>query len=569
MKTFLSFLLLHLGFAACCQTVIQNVNLIDVNKGFVLPGYTIVMKGDLIDQVGPAKKIKAPAGATIIDGSAKYLMPGLIDTHIHFFQSGGLYTRPDGLDLGFRFPYEKERAIGFKNATDYMHRYLRLGITTVMDVGGPLSNFQVRDSIAKTTIAPNVYVTGPLFSMVDRKKLALNDPPIIKITSKEAVDSLLKKMLPLKPDFIKIWYVVTPNLPAEKTFPLVQYVATVAHQNKLKLAVHATELKTAQLAVDAGADILVHSVDDEVLPAEFLKTLKTRNVAYNPTMIVSGNYPKVFAGKIDIHKQDLAWANAFAYGSLTDPERMTEAEMPLRMKQLRKNGIPKTLSTHDSITSINLRKAVEAGITVMTGTDAGNIGTMHASSYLQEMEAMKQAGLTNAQVLKASTIDAAKGFGLDSKLGSIEKNKYADMLLLSKNPLDSIQNVSTIEFVIKKGTWLKADTLVKESPEAVVQRQLNAYNARDIDAFLDTYAEDVEICNFPNQPLMKGKVEMRNGYANFFKNTPNLYCDIVNRIVMGNKIIDQEKVRAGNQTFRAAAIYEVVDGKIKRVTFVR
>lgn len=97
----------------------------------------------------------------VIDGTGKFLMPGMIDAHIHFFQSGGLYTRPDAVDLRKKVPYEKEKTFGLINAADYMHRYLRLGITSVIDVGGPMSNFSIRDSVTKTTIAPNVLVTGP------------------------------------------------------------------------------------------------------------------------------------------------------------------------------------------------------------------------------------------------------------------------------------------------------------------------------------------------------------------------------------------------------------------------
>jgi hypothetical protein len=418
-------------------------------------------------------------------------------------------------------------------------------------------------------LSPNVLTTGPLFSMIDRKKIALNDPPIVKVSTKEGADSLFNKMLPFKPDFIKIWYIVTPELPAEKTLPLVQYIASVAHQNKLKLAVHATELNTARLAVNAGADILVHSVSDEVLPADFIALLKSRNVAYNPTLLVGLNYSRSFSGRLSNHPQDLAWANPFALGSLTDPEKMAEVEIPALMKMFRTNGISALRQKLDSISRINLMKLVKAGVMVMTGTDAGNIGTMHASSYYQELEAMRSAGMSNAEILKASTWNAAKAFNIETTLGSIAKGKYADLVLLNKNPLEQLENLNAIDYIIKKGVVLKPDTIINESPEAIVQRQVNAYNARNIDAFLDTYSDDVELYNFPSELIMKGKQEMRQQYSGVFERAANLYCEIANRIVKGNIVIDHEKVRAGDRRLQAIAVYEVANGKIRKVTFIR
>jgi imidazolonepropionase-like amidohydrolase len=553
----------------CAQTtVIQNVNLIDVQTGKVQPQTTVLVNRGIVERVGKGIKFKLPAGTKIIDGTGKFLMPGMIDAHIHFFQSGGLYTRPDGVDLRWKVPYEKERATGFQNAADYMHRYLRLGITTVVDVGGPFSNFAVRDSITKTTYSPNVLVTGPLFSMVSREKLALNDPPIVKITDTKQADSLFNKMLPYKPDFIKVWYIAGPQLPAERSFPIVKHIAELAHQHNLKLTVHATELKTAQLAVEAGADILVHSVMDEVIPDAFVQSLKNKKVSYTPTLIVSANYSKVFSGKIDVHAQDLAFANAFAYGSLRDPEGMKDEEVPAIMKMLRKIGIPKATTKADSIAAINLKKLAKAGVNIITGTDAGNIGTFHASSYLQELEAMQKAGLSTAEVLKASTINAALAFNLDKTSGSIEKGKTADMILLDKNPLDSLVFLNTVDLIFRHGNAMKADTLIDESPESIVQRQVNAYNARNIDAFMSTYADDIKIFDFSGKMLFHGKAEMRKEYAAMFSHVPDLYCHIENRIILNNKIIDKENVRFNSKTVQAIAIYEVEDGKIKKVTFI-
>ena len=105
--------------------------------------------------------------------------------------------------------------------------------------------------------------------------------------------------------------------------------------------------------------------------------------------------------------------------------------------------------------------------------------------------------------------------------------------------------------------------------EAVVQEQLDAYNARDIDAFMDTYSDHISLNNFPNQVTSKGKTDMRVRYDSFFESTPNLHCKIKNRMVIGNKVIDEEQVTVNDSVVHAVAIYEVENGKIAKVTFLR
>lgn len=107
------------------------------------------------------------------------------------------------------------------------------------------------------------------------------------------------------------------------------------------------------------------------------------------------------------------------------------------------------------------------------------------------------------------------------------------------------------------------------SPEHIVQKQLDAYNARDIEGFLATYTKDIKAYKFPNTIEFEGLEEMRKIYADFFNSTPDLHCKIKNRIVIGNKVIDEEFITANGQSFGAVVIYEVKNGKISKVTFVQ
>jgi imidazolonepropionase-like amidohydrolase len=547
---------------------ITNVSIIDVKSAKLLPSQTVVLSGDRITAIGASSKMKIPAGSSMVDGTGKYLMPGMVDAHIHFFQSGGLYTRPDAIDLRWKVPYEQEKAFGLKNATDYLARYMRLGITTVADVGGPFANFLIRDSIAKGPGIPDVLVTGPLFSMIDNDYFG-PDKPIEKVVTIEAADRLMDRMLPYKPDFIKIWYIATKEMPAEKNYPVVSHIAQRTRAAGLRLFVHATELHTARLAVAAGANVLVHSIGDSIIPDDFLKELKAKGVVVVPTLIVSNNYVKVFAGTLPPHPHDLTYANAFAYGSLRDLEHLDEVRLPPIIRYMKQQGIPPDMLRLDTIQAANLKRMVEAGITIATGTDAGNIGTMHASSYMQELEAMHDAGMTPTQILTASTLHGAAALNRLQDYGSIELGKKADLLLLNENPLQSIENLNSLTHVVKGGTLYMADTLIKESPEAVVQRQLNAYNARDIEAFAATYSPDVTITDWSGKVLMKGQEALRLSYTGMFKQIPNLHCEIKKRMVQGNKVIDEERVRFGKDYMEAIAIYEVEKGKISKVTFLQ
>ena len=115
------------------------------------------------------------------------------------------------------------------------------------------------------------------------------------------------------------------------------------------------------------------------------------------------------------------------------------------------------------------------------------------------------------------------------------------------------------------------DTASTVSPESLAQQQLDAYNARDIDAFLKPYSEEVEIYNFPDQLMYTGKATMRQNYAQMFDNTPDLHCELVKRIVLGNTVIDQERVTGfgPGRVVEAVAIYKVEGDRIAKVYFVQ
>ena len=559
------------SFPALSQTYLTHVNLVDVEKMKVLPDQTVVIAKDTILKIGSSKKIKIPADVQVIDGTGKYLMPGLVDAHVHFFQSGGLYARPDAIDLKKYKPYDKEVEWTHRNMEDLLRRYTRSGITTVVDVGSTINFLYQRDSFRLKTYAPSVYMTGPLLTTWEPAvyKNMKNDEPFFEMKSVEDARKYVQQQLPAKPDFIKIWYIVldqNTDSGARKLLPLVQAVIDESHKNNLRVAVHATERITAQLAVESGCDYLVHGIDDEIVKDDFVKLLKQKNVVLCPTLVVGSNYGEVFGQEYQVTYTDFTTANPTTLGSLYDLRHLPDTGLTNRYKNFIKTRKLASAAT-DSILRVNTKKMVDGGVTIATGTDAGNIGTLHASSYWEELAAMQKAGLNMWQLLQASTINGAKAVGKEKVFGSIQVGKNAELLLLNANPLDSISNWRKIETIFKGSAILKPDSLIAETPLALVQRQLNAYNGYNLEAFLEPYAEDVEIYRFPNTLQMKGKDAMRKAYQ-FVEQSPGLHCEIQERIVQGNTVIDHERVRFGNEIATAIAIYQIEGGKIKKVYFI-
>lgn len=573
MKGFLLVIVSLCGLQAFSQTYITNVSVLDVEKMKLLNRQTVVIDKDRISNLAPSDKIKIPAGATVIDGTGKFLLPGLVDAHVHFFQSGGVYTRPDALDLRRNKPYDKEIEWTHRNMEDFLRRYTRAGITAVVDVGATINFLQQRDTFRTKPYAPSVYMTGPLLTTWEPPvfKNLKNDEPFLEMKTEEDARKYVQQQLPYKTDFIKIWYIAmgqNTEAAARKFLPLVQAVIDEAHKNNLRVAVHATERITAQLAVESGCDFLVHGIEDEMVNDDLLQLMKKKNVVLCPTLVVAHNYMEVFGQNYNLSYTDYTLANPTTSGSLFDLRHLPDSAMLRRVKDA-VNKQSRMQDKTDSILRANTKKMADAGITLATGTDAGNIGTLHASSYFEELQAMQQTGFSNWQLLQSSTINGAKAMGKEKEFGSIQAGKRADMLLLNANPLENIDNLRKIDLIINKGVLLKADTLVAETPFALVQRQLNAYNGHNLEAFLEPYADDVEIYQFPAKMEMKGKEQMRKAY-DFITKTPGLHCQLQNRIIQGNTVIDHERVvwGQGSAPVEAVAIYEIKNGKIAKVFFI-
>ena len=417
---------------------------------------TVVISGERIVEVGPSATTPVPAGAKRVDGHGKWLIPGMIDGHVHFFQSGNLYTRPDVVDFNAVVPYAQEVARNKTRLPATFKVWLASGVTSVIDIGGPFWNFDVRAAAEKSAAAPRVEVAGPLISMVARPQLDLGDPPIVRIDSPDAARELVARELARKPDFIKIWFIHRPEDDMDKQVAIVKATADAAHAAHVRLAVHATELDVAKASLRAGADYLVHSVFEEAIDDEFVALMRANHALLCPTLFVYAGYGLALSGQWQPTPEEQRLADPQIVAAMHDLERMPKDKIPARVAA---RVAARAAVAAPAPAMRNLKVLSDAGITIVMGTDAGNIGTLHGPSVFREMALMQQAGLTPLQVLRSATTNGAKALGRDD-LGKIAAGKLADLVLLDADPLADVGNLSHAERVIKGGVVYDPKALI-------------------------------------------------------------------------------------------------------------
>ena len=465
MKTLTFFVLALFAVLTAHAERISLVGATAINPadGKVMPNATVVINGDKIERVAMGKQDAATLGKQV-PCVGKFILPGYIDTHVHFFQSADLFTRPDGADFNSIRPYKDEVAWIKSHLDDVFARYIRCGITSVVDVGGPMWNFEVRQKANSIAKAPRVAVAGPLISSVSREKLDLGDPPIVKIDTPDQARGFVRKLTDQKADLVKIWYIVDKDHPVDVFRPIVRATIKESHAHNTRVAVHATELDTARAAVEEGADILVHSVVDKPIDDMFVKLLKDHKTILCPTLVVFERYGRVFSHQLNFTKEELAWGNPEVIASL-DVTKIPQDKLPDRVKQ----SLADPKAAMDRINKVyevalpNLKKLEDAAVTIAAGTDAGNVGTIHGPALFREFQLMKQAGLTNMQILQCATANGAQLFGGDTgaHIGRLENGCFADLVILKSNPVEDIAHASDIDTVVKNGVIYSADSILR------------------------------------------------------------------------------------------------------------
>ena len=428
--------------------VIDRVTIFDGNGGPVLKNGVIVVEGDRIRDIGARGTIKGGKGVTILDAGGKFAIPGLVDAHVHFDQSAGIYARPDAVDLREIRSYPDEIAWTRQRLPETLMRYLRSGVTGVVDMGGPMWSLDLRDSANADAYGERVAAAGPLISTVADPQLDSADPPVILMETPEEAQKIVRRIAERKPDLIKILFIHHPGEDLDRLTGLVQVAISESHRLGIRAAVHATELATAKAALGVGADILVHSVGDRRIDAEFLSMLKARNVLYIPTLLVTERYDAVFSNAVKLTEIERRLGDPDILQSWSELSSIPPEKIP--------GGIPPAmLLSSRPIQFLNLQILSAADMRIAAGTDAGNIGTLHGPALHREMELMVEAGMRPFDVLLAATRNAAAVMGREKEAGTLAKGKIADIILLHADPVHDIRNTQKIFKVMKAGKWIE------------------------------------------------------------------------------------------------------------------
>lgn len=440
---------------------IKSINIIDVKSGDILKNRDILIKNNTISDIDTTGIIKVNSTALIINGSDKYIMPGLWDMHTHSNQH-----------------------------SEWLHHplYIANGVTGIRDMSGQLNE---RDSYwvgSKERLLWNIellnneritprYVLQSSYQIDGASSIPENFPDFFKLEKDEHVDSLLSFYKNEKVDFIKVYQQIQPNM--------YKKLALTAPKYKLHLAGHKPMFISLEDAILLGQRSFEHGrifMFESFPKADSLRNPKKWKAFFSKSKksMVEDFNPETAIKLMTLMKENNAyWTptlqtlkfEAFAHKSafIDNPnlKYVTSIRKNLWWGIDVRNNKKKNLSEEGNGLSTDfynaakkqIKMAKDIGVPIMTGTDVTDSYTFAGFSIHNELEDLTKSGLSNLEALQSATIIPAKFVEKEKVYGTIENGKIADLIILNKNPLENIAHSKTIDGVIINGIYYDSDKL--------------------------------------------------------------------------------------------------------------
>jgi len=296
--------------------------------------------------------------------------------------------------------------------------------------------------------APCVSAAAPLISTLDHWLNLPAERQSIYLADIAAALAGVRYLESMGASAGKVWFIVAPGRDFDTMARLVARVGAEARRAHLPLIVHATGLREAKAALAAGASLLVHSVWDQPVDAEFLRLARRNHTVYCPTLTVAGGYQRLYdavaSGSPPPVDDPCGCVDSLTLANLADTPAIARA---LGVRQAARPAI----AARESTMAANLLRVRRAGIPIAMGTDAGNPLTLHGPAVFAEMEAMQRDGLTPMEVLVAATRGGALAMGRLAEVGTVEDGKLADLIVVGGDPTADIAHLRDLRFVVRGG----------------------------------------------------------------------------------------------------------------------
>jgi imidazolonepropionase-like amidohydrolase len=440
-----------------------GATVIDGNGKRPVKNAVVILRDGVIDAIGPRNRVKIPAGTDTVDVRGRWIMPGLVDAHVHYSQTGWVDGRPDALDLRSLYPYEEVSRRLKAEPERFHHSYLGSGVTAVFDVGGFPWTVSLQNAAELDTRAPHVAAAGPLLTTVDHWLNLPAERQFIYMKDEQSVRDGVRYLHSLGSAAVKVWFIVTPDRDFDEMAKLVQLAGDEARRVGLPMIVHATGLREAKAALRAGARVLVHSVWDKPIDDEFVSLAKRARTIYCPTLTVIDGYQRMYdavrTGRAPVIDDPHGVVDSLTFAHVGSTAKLGAGRLdPAR------GASDSTMTAYHKFMAANLKRLHLAGIPIAMGTDAGNPLTLHGPAVYAEMEAMQKAGMPAMAVLVASTRGGAAAMGRSADLGTLERGKSADLLILDADPSADVSNVRLIRSVVRGGVVRSIEEFRSSAP---------------------------------------------------------------------------------------------------------